>query len=490
VAQLTVAPARVGLNRVIVALQPAYGPRGSTAPRPPHRVSVAVSCGCGGRTIGVRVPLQPGSGGRDAWWGNVELPLDGVWSAQIEVDGRATLGAPTFTVGERGSPGAPPVTIASVADLSGPDALECRSQEVGSLLSIELMNLVGGVDGRKLTQEVLDDGGDPAVARADALRLAGRHPVAFLSPCGQGASAAIRAVGDRIPTIVADPGVPVTPGRDVFRFAPNPYAEGFASGQYVGRVGLPSVSRATPRRVAAVVSPSIPGDQERVAGLRDALRQFGISLQEFPAAGPGLAARLERLMPANRWLGVYLDGPFGPLAGALRQIGPGLVSRVNPTAILTSSRLAGEEFVEASGDLGREGQIRSVSDVDPTTPAAQTYTNLILQLVGELPSLPGLSGFTAGQALAYGLIGGTDPRTIAARLRAPAVFSRAAIGPWSDRDPAAGTLMFRVLLPSFLTQNLIPVTPGMPGEVTDGQFFPDGDWEQGADSVFTPLPIR
>src|SRR5207245_924584 len=125
-----------------------------------------------------------------------------------------------------------PVTVASVADLSGPDALTCRTQELGALDSVELMNAVGGLGGRKFEQVLLDDGGDPALARREALSLAAQHPVAFLAPCGQGASAAIRAVGDRVPTIVADPNVPVTPGRMVFRFAPDPYSEGYAAAQY------------------------------------------------------------------------------------------------------------------------------------------------------------------------------------------------------------------------------------------------------------------
>ena len=31
--------------------------------------------------------------------------------------------------------------------------------------------------------------------------------------------------------------------------------------------------------------------------------------------------------------------------------------------------------------------------------------------------------------------------------------------------------------------------PGLPGEVNDGQYFPDGDWEQGANTIFTPLAV-
>jgi hypothetical protein len=65
------------------------------------------------------------------------------------------------------------------------------------------------------------------------------------------------------------------------------------------------------------------------------------------------------------------------------------------------------------------------------------------------------------------------------------------VSPWRRRDPADGTLMFRVFLPVFLTDNLIPVgVQGSPGEPVDGQFFSNGDWEPGAPTVFTPLPIN
>ncbi len=489
VAQLTLAPAQPGLNRIVVAFAGAYGPRGATSAPVPGRVTVAVSCACGSRPIGLNVPLHPGPAGRGAWYGDVELPFGGTWSAELKVNGRPSIGSPTFTLGVARAPGSTPVTVASVADLSGPDALECRSQEIGALESIELMNVVGGLGGRKITQELLDDGGDPATARSDALRLAAQHPVAFLAPCGQGAAAAIEAVGDRIPTLVADPSVPVTQGARVFRFAPNPYAEGSASGQYIGKIGLPSVPKATPRRVAALVSSS-PDSQQRLEGLEQGLARYGIKVQTFPSAGPGLVPLLRRLMPASEWLGIYLDGPFNQLAAALRTVGPEIQGKVNPTAILTSSALASERFIEAAGDLGREGQVRSIADVDPTSAGAQEYVTLAPQIVGELPSIPGLSGFVAGQALAYGMVDGGSADSITARLREPGVFSRAAISPWSDRDPAAGTLIFRVFLPSFLTDNLVPVGPGLPGETAEGQFFPDGDWEQGATTPFSPLSIN
>lgn len=492
-ADMTLAPARPGVNRIVVAFAPPQTAQGSTTPTPPSSVSVALSCACGGtRPIGIKVPLHPGAAGPSAWYAVVGIPRTGVWNAQLRVNGAQTIGSPTFTVGIDHAPGSAPVTVASVADLSGPDAIYCRSQELGALYSIELMNIVGGVGGRKIDQELMDDGGNPAVARADALQLARQHPVAFLAPCGQGADAAIRAVGNTIPTIVADSNVPVTPGRRVFRMAPNPYSEGYAAGQYFGKVGLAAVPTGTPKVINAFVG-STPDAQQRVSGLRAGLAVYGIQLHTLSPDNPGLAARLRSVLPSTKSLGIYLDAPPGPLSTALREIGPGTVNTINPTAILISSRMASENFVELSGDLGREGQVRALDDVDPTSNGAQAYVELAPQVVGELPTLPGLSGFVAGQALAYGLIGGTSADTIASRLVAPAVFSKAATSPWSDRQPATGTLIFGVYLPVFLTSNLIPApsaaSQGAPGEVETGQFFSDGDWES-TGGLFTSLPVN
>jgi methionine-rich copper-binding protein CopC/putative copper export protein/ABC-type branched-subunit amino acid transport system substrate-binding protein len=492
VAEMTLAPAQVAVNRIVVTLAPPAN-AGAAPPSPPRTVSVALSCACGGRSIGINVPLHPGAAGRSAWYADVGIPANGVWSAELKVDGRPTIGSPTFTVGVPSAPGSTPVTVASVADLSGPDAVDCRSQELGALYAIELMNIVGGVDGRKIVQVLLDDGGDPALARRDALALAARRPVAFLAPCGRGAQAAIQAVGNQVPTIVADDNVPVTQGRRVYRFAPDPYSEGYAAGQYIGKVGLPEVPKAVPRLVNAFVDQT-NDSHARLRGLETALAAYGVDVRTYPAGGAALADRMLRLMPADQSLGIYLDGPFNPVASALRTVGHELPFRIAPTAIIVSSRLASERFVVSSGDLGSEGQIHALTDVDPASLGAQTYVTHAPPVVGELPTIPGLSGFVAGQALAYGMVAGTSPTAIAARLQAPGVFSRAAVSPWSDREPATGTLMFKVFVPVFLTSNLIPAPTaangGAPGDVVTGQYFANGDWEGAGPQLFTPLPIN
>ncbi len=486
--QLTLAPAAVGLNRISVSnVEPNQS--GSSPPAAPKSVSVAFACGCRQDALSFHVTLHPGPAGPSgAWSAEVALPRDGTYSTELTENGKPTVGSPTFTVGDISTPGSTPVTVASVADLSGPDATDCRSQELGALISIELMNASGGVNGNKIHQEVLDDEGNPALARSEALELARMHPVAFLAPCGQGAQAAIAAVGNRIPTIVADDDVPVTQGRMVFRMAPNPYAEGYAAGQYIGRIGVPSDPSAA-RQVAALVTDDLAA-RERLEGLEAGVRPYHVTVHVFPGDGPGLAARLRDALPATKWLGIWADAPFNQLTAAMRTVGAETSKTINPAPIIVPQRLATERFVIDSGELGIEGQVRAVTDVDPTASDASLYAELVPQVVGELATVPGLGGFVAGQALAYGMVHGDSPAEIVRRLRRPGIFSRIATSPWDDADPADGTLIFRVILAQFLPDNLIPTGGGDPGEPYEGQFFEDGAWEPASPELFSPLDIN
>jgi methionine-rich copper-binding protein CopC/putative copper export protein len=488
--EMVLAPATVGLNRIIVTN--AEGDLStSTPPAPPKSVSVAFACGCQSGELSFHVTLHPGSAGPSgAWSAEVAIPRAGTYSAELKENGTPTIGSPTFTVGDVSSPGSTPVTVASVADLSGPDSLDCRSQEIGALTAIELMNAAGGYNGNKIRQVLLDDQGSASLARTEALQLARQHPVAFLAPCGQGAQGAISAVGNSIPTIVADDSVPITPGRLVFRMAPNPYAEGYSAGQYVARVGLPSTPHA-PHRLAALIANNADS-KERLAGLEAALAPAHVKVYAYPAGGPGLEGRLRSVLPAQSWLAIYADGNFGQLTAAMRTVGAQTAHTINPAPIIVSQRLASERFVIDSGDLGVEGQVRAITDADPTSNDANLYAELAPQIVGERATVPGLSGFVAGQALAYGLIGGDSPSQMANRLRAPGVFSKIATSPWDDKDPALGTLIFRMLLAQFLPENLIPAGGGggAASEPYGGQFFVNGAWEPASPELFSPLPIN
>src|SRR5581483_2854557 len=187
--------------------------------------------------------------------------------------------------------------------------------------------------------------------------------------------------------------------------------------------------------------------------------------------------------------GIYADGSFNELSGAMRVAGAATAQKVTPTPVIVSQNLASERFVIYSGDLWEEGQVRAITDVDPTSNDAALYAELVPQVVGELATVPGLSGFVSGQALAYGMVHGDSVARIAKRLKDPGVFSSIATSPWDSRGPAQGTLIFRALLAQFLPDNLIPAGSGASSEPYEGQFFQDGAWEPAAPQLFSPLPI-
>jgi hypothetical protein len=253
-------------------------------------------------------------------------------------------------------------------------------------------------------------------------------------------------------------------------------------------VGLPSTAHA-PRRVAALIANNADS-QARFVGLRTALAAAHVKAIRFPAGGSQLETHLRSVLPAKSWLAIYADGDFNQLTTAMRVVGASTAHTVNPTPFIVSQRLASERFVIDSGDLGIEGQVRAITDADPTSTDADLYSQLVPQVVGELATVPGLSGFVAGQALAYGLIAGDSPTAISDRLRAPGVFSKIATSPWDDRNPAEGTLIFRMVLAQFLPDNLIPSGGGAPSEPYEGTFFVDGAWEPASPEFFSPLPIN
>src|SRR4051794_4714830 len=249
--QITLAPARAGANTVALGGEVARG-LGSAR--------VQLTCpSCAGRpsrsvALSRRAPGAPLSA-------TVSLPSDGAWYATV--DGASAV---LVSTGVPRAPGAPPVTVLSVADLSGPDGERCRSYLLGVELAIGRINAAGGLaGGRKVAPLVLDDGGDPGRAATLAHDAIGRErPLAFV-PCGSASAAALAAAGGAgVPSLVGDPAVqPVTAPR-TFRLAADPWADGVALAQYIRRSVQP---RSSAEAVRVVMGADDQG-RRRLAGLR------------------------------------------------------------------------------------------------------------------------------------------------------------------------------------------------------------------------------
>jgi methionine-rich copper-binding protein CopC/putative copper export protein len=479
---LTVAPARPGMN--LVAVTPLSLSRAGL-PADARSVKVTLQCQCRphGQPLGLQARLRRGAAG--TWRARVGLPVAGTWLATPAVDGRAALAASTITVGDPPVRGTTPREVLMTADLTGPAALRCRATAAGVQLALGRFDARGGLPGGgKVALDVEDDGGDPARAAA-LVRAAHDHsPIALLAPCGSGAGGAIRA-DTRLPTLVADPSVPLVRRPRLWRTAGDPRAEGSAVGRFILEHAGTAVRG--PREVAAVEARSDPGAEqpsnERLAGLQAALAPASVRLVDFSRRAAASAGVLRRAVDSRRYLATFVDGDWRSLAKGLNDVGARAADRTSP--IFAASPLLDEDFQQAAGKIGLTGGITSPSEVVPNSADAQRYVSEVRALLpGERPSMPGLRGYVAGLALGYALANGDRPGDIGARLRRPRPFTNSLIGPWLDTGPTQGGPFFAFVAPVFLPSTLIPVRLG--GEHHSGSFFDNGAWELKSGRVYGP----
>ncbi|MGH9040430.1 MAG: ABC transporter substrate-binding protein, partial [Acidimicrobiia bacterium] len=392
-------------------------------------------------------------------------------------------------------PGAPPVIVAAPADLSGPDARRCRSFQLGMVLALGFLNADGGVSGRKVVLEAVDDGGDPERARQVAEGLRDRAHLA--APCGKGSAAAGQAFGADLPVVVADPSTPPYEGSRVFRMAGDPYAEGWAVARTVIRNTFP-VAPEAPRSIAVLSEAGDPTTERVIAGL-----EAGLALD------PDVAEQVEGDRPSDS-RGVKVvslvheqGAPLGPLvltatrsadhvASFLRvdpdELAPALDSLAETeidltNAVIVPNRHFDEAFYRSSA-LGRRGGVIVLGEVAPDSEQSLVYTNLVLSIFsGERPTIDGLRGYVAGKAIVEGLKGGTSPGEIARRLRLVRFGQRleadtgevsdGAVSGWSPAASSAGSWRFFLYRGNFIPMGLIPGDDPAPG-----RFFDEGAWNR------------
>ncbi|MFL5822351.1 MAG: copper resistance protein CopC [Solirubrobacteraceae bacterium] len=483
-APITVAPARPGLNRIVVT-------PGSAA----HSVQMRLVCGCDQRPVIAR--LTPDPGGSGSFSADVPLPTAGTWNGYLTVDGDRSLAPAALPVGVQGAPGAPVRSVLAVADLSGPGADRCRRFLIGAELAIGRLNGAGGVDGgSKLALLAYDDQGSQSMGADEARSALGRggvaRPLAML-PCGAGAESAVGEVSRAgIPSLAGDPATEPVAARRVFRLAADPYADGMAIAQAIRTEVLP-VSTRTARTVAVVAAGDEQG-QRRLAGLRaglaalhPALRVHLVPEHRLLSDGPSaLMGLLDRLHTTA----LVLDGTDAQasgLAAAIRRL-PARRAVFEPAPVFASERLLSEGLIEGTGDAGEVGVVQGTSGVEVDSRDGLTLSQALPALFpGMQASLESLRGYVTGLALDYALANGTSAQAMAARLRRPAPFTDAIAEPWRSNAPADGSSELSVLEPKFLTTTLLPVSSG--GEAYSGLYFPEGAWERPVTNLFG-LPPR
>jgi hypothetical protein len=275
--------------------------------------------------------------------------------------------------------------------------------------------------------------------------------------------------------------VPLVPGDRIFRLAGDPYAEGYADGQYLTSVVDPTAAS----NVVRVVTPTDDSGRRRLAGLRAALNGSKLHTQEIPAdsleRGPG---DLRSLIDRDRAAAVMIDGDPDRLAASFGGLGAGALD-FDPAVLIAPSQLLSERLLEASGALGRTQAIQGPVEVTPDSATAQSYARAVPAVYpGESPTLDGLRGYVAGLALEQGVANGTGAGEIADTLRQPAPFTDALLAPWRSDAPAAGNQRFTLVDANFLPPTLIPTQVG--GESFNGTFFTDGSWTRLSSQALGP----
>ncbi len=448
-ADITLAPARAGANRIVV--------RGAADGT---RVRLACACADGDVTATLR------NGAAD-----VRLPKDGTWFAYLGSGSPAAL-----PVGVPKAPGSDPIDVLAVADLADPG---CRDFLLGLQLGVGRLNANGGLDGHRKVALLAYDDQDSAARAGAAVSAPPTPPLALAGACGTAAGAAVREAADRgIPAIVGDPAVPTGVGRgqDQYRVAGDPAADGYASAQYV---------RDRAARVAAPTAHTVRlfarGDEEGkrwIAGWRAGLAGADLKVQigdaDTLAAADRTAARRE--LDRRTTVAVGVDGPDA-LARSLARSGTSENTGYAPAPVLASGRTFSERFISDAGRLGRLGVVRGATEVSPDSRDGLTYSTAVRQLYpGSSPTLQGIRGYVTGLALGAAVRDGIAPADLRRRLARPAPFTDALAAPWRSDATGLGVQSFSLLGATFLSTTLVPPSQG--GQAYSGTYFPDGAWSR------------
>jgi putative copper export protein/methionine-rich copper-binding protein CopC len=478
--RMALSPAAPGHNRLTALLaNPVEAAtagglqRSLAAPAEQEAMSVSLVCDCGAKPVAAA--LTPTAG---IWRTDVNLPAAGVWRASLTIGSSTSLAPVALRVATGSAPGAPPWAVSSIADLSGPAARRCRSFELGLELALGFVNAKGGVGGRKVVVRSADDTGDPVKAR----QLAGQDTGADLAvPCGTTAAVTAGILQKHMPVVVADALAPPVAGDRVYRLSGDPYAEGWAAGRTVAH-STALTEPTVPRRVDVLVEDDDPGADRIIAGLKAALAldpAVAAKVEEGAKAtstanvevvvqrhkpGTPLAPLVGEAVDASKYVATFLAADPATLGPALDTLTDLQVAR--PPSLLAASRAFDEAFLRSS-KIGRRGDVKVFGEVAPDSAESLIYTKLVVTIFpGEQPSIDGLRGYMAGEAIAAALAKGGD---LAEKLKLLNLFSDGVVSGWSPAAPAAGSWRFFLYRGTFVSSTL------QPGEAAEpGRFFAEG----------------
>ena len=318
----------------------------------------------------VDATLERGDGG--IWSTDVDLPADGTWFARLE---RRRQGRHAGRAPRRRARGARP-GAARGARGRRPQRRRrgARAARTCSAFSsaVGRMNALGGLDGgRKVAlararRRRLGRAGQPSSPKR---RSTTATSLALVGACGAGADGAVQGgVGRRdARRSSATRPLPLVEADNVFRLAGDPYAEGYADGQYIEEHGR---DREASRTSSARSRPATPCQRAGCSPGCDAgLDESDLELDDAAAVGRSTPTRRSSppLLDQSNAAAVVVDGDPPTIAERLRALGSDRLDFATAPVFAADRRCSRRTWSDAAARSGGSARSRAPTEVAPDT---------------------------------------------------------------------------------------------------------------------------
>jgi branched-chain amino acid transport system substrate-binding protein len=289
-----------------------------------------------------------------------------------------------------------------LAPLSGAYAARGRDLVDGAKLAAEDLNVRGGVLGKRVRIDALDDGCDATRSRASARELAARTLGGALGTiCDSAATAAAKTLGDALPFLVTSANarriVAGTP--TAYLTQGTPYQAALATVHFLAYQDAQRL---------AVVSNTDPADVRLSKAILGLSSPAPVSLSEqHVAAGRADPAQVAKFALAGHPDTVYYAGPAqaaGRLVAALRAAG-------FARRFIASAQSAGPAFLRAAGAAGRGAYV--IAPATPQNlPQASAWAKRFARRFGHAPGRDAMLAYEGLRSLAQAVTqsGKVDPQ--------------------------------------------------------------------------------
>ena len=261
------------------------------------------------------------------------------------------------------APAGPPIRLEAIISTTGRYAVQGEPQRNAIQLAQRQINAAGGIAGRPLEIEIVDDEGKPEVAAQLATQAVGRGVVGIVGATSNAGSAAIARVAteSKVPQIFLTPASELWDTKNgiahfIFETTPSNATEAPALLAFAKRTGT---------KRAGILADENSYGAEGTKLLNASAKNYGIEIatsQTYPSTGTDFTAQLLQIKNANvDTIFVWGAATAPPLAvRGIRQLGLN-VKIIGPTGIVS------DQFLKVAGKDG-EG-VYSDTNLNYTHPA-------------------------------------------------------------------------------------------------------------------------